>query len=154
MTGFLDNISFFVPIVRDVIETADRDKMLYQRAYVEDDKQFKLRKDYFMSGGNYLIMDRGRAIGLTIATEPFQELTEIEILPFETAPFVNKHRIRAKTMAISHYTKLASGQMILLTDYEERIAGSVEKLDRGSMAVFYLRFAAFDKIETLEVQNG
>lgn len=44
MPEFYDNISFFVPIVRDVIETADRDKMLYQRAYVEDDKQFLLRK--------------------------------------------------------------------------------------------------------------
>ena len=159
MTGIMvpeiyDNISFFVPIVRDVIETADKNKMQYQRAYVEDDKQFTLRKDYTMSGGNYLIMDRGRAIGLTIATEPFQELTEIEILPFETAPFVNKHRIRAKTMEISHYTKLASGQMVLVTDYEERIAGSIENLDRGSMAVFDLGFGAFDEIETLEVQNG
>lgn len=159
MTGIMvpeiyDNISFFVPIVRDVIETADKNKMQYQRAYVEDDKQFTLRKDYTMSGGNYLIMDRGRAIGLTIATEPFQELTEIEILPFETAPFVNKHRIRAKTMEISHYTKLASGQMVLVTDYEERIAGSIENLDRGSMAVFDLGFGAFNEIETLEVQNG
>lgn len=159
MTGIMvpeiyDNISFFVPIVRDVIETADKNKMQYQRAYVEDDKQFTLLKDYTMSGGNYLIMDRGRAIGLTIATEPFQELTEIEILPFETAPFVNKHRIRAKTMEISHYTKLASGQMVLVTDYEERIAGSIENLDRGSMAVFDLGFGAFDEIETLEVQNG
>ena len=57
-------------------------------------------------------------------------------------------------MEISHYTKLASGQMVLVTDYEERIAGSIENLDRGSMAVFDLGFGAFDEIETLEVQNG
>ena len=49
MTGlmvpeFYDNISFFVPIVRDVVETADKDKMEYRRTYVEDDKQFLLRK--------------------------------------------------------------------------------------------------------------
>lgn len=101
MTGlmvpeFYDNISFFVPIVRDVIETADRDKMVYQRAYVEDDKQFLLRKSYFISGGNYIIMDRGRAISFTIDTEPFQELTDIKIQPFETAPFVNKHKTKAR----------------------------------------------------------
>ena len=96
MPEFYDNISFFVPIVRDVIETADRDKMVYQRAYVEDDKQFLLRKSYFISGGNYIIMDRGRAISFTIDTEPFQELTDIKIQPFETAPFVNKHKTKAR----------------------------------------------------------
>ena len=121
MTGlmvpeFYDNISFFVPIVRDVIETADRDKMVYQRAYVEDDKQFLLRKSYFLSGGNYIIMDRGRAISLTIDTEPFQELTDIKIQPFETAPFVNKHKTKAEKLVTNHYTRLSSGQMVLIQD--------------------------------------
>ncbi len=68
---FYDNISFFVPIVRDVVETADKDKMEYQRAYVEDDKQFLLRKEYFLSGGDPIVMDRGRAVSLTVNTEPF-----------------------------------------------------------------------------------
>lgn len=63
MTGlmvpeFYDNISFFVPIVRDVVETADKDKMEYRRTYVEDDKQFLLRKEYSLSGGAPIVMDR------------------------------------------------------------------------------------------------
>ena len=159
MTGlmvpeFYDNISFFVPIVRDVIETADRDKMEYQRAYVEDDKQFLLRKSYFLSGGNYIIMDRGRAISLTIDTEPFQELTDIKIQPFETAPFVNKHKTKAEKLVTNHYTRLSSGQMVLIQDYKERIEGGVEELDKGTMASFDLGFDKFDEVMTLEVHNG
>lgn len=151
---FYDNISFFVPIVRDVIETADRDKMVYERAYVEDDKQFLLRKSYFLSGGNYIIMDRGRAISLTIDTEPFQELTDIKIQPFVTAPFVNKHKTKAGELETNHYTRLSSGQMILIQDYKERIVGVVEELDKGTMASFDLGFDKFDEVTTLEVHNG
>ena len=159
MTGlmvpeFYDNISFFVPIVRDVIETADRDKMVYERAYVEDDKQFLLRKSYFLSGGNYIIMDRGRAISLTIDTEPFQELTDIKIQPFETASFVNKHKTKARELATNHYTRLSSRQMVLIQDYKERIEGVVEELDKGTMASFDLGFDKFDEVTTLEVHNG
>ena len=159
MTGlmvpeFYDNISFFVPIVRDVIETADRDKMEYQRAYVEDDKQFLLRKSYFLSGGNYIIMDRGRAISLTIDTESFQELTDIKIQPFETAPFVNKHKTKAGKLETNHYTRLSSGQMVLIQDYKERIVGVVEELDKGTVASFDLGFDKFDEVTTLEVHNG
>ena len=159
MTGlmvpeFYDNISFFVPIVRDVIETADRDKMEYQRAYVEDDKQFRLQKSYFLSGGNYIIMDRGRAISLTIDTEPFQELTDIKIQPFVTAPFVNKHKTKAGKLETNHYTRLSSGQMVLIQDYKERIEGVVEEMDKGTMASFDLGFDKFDEVTTLEVHNG
>ena len=159
MTGlmvpeFYDNISFFVPIVRDVIETADRDKMVYQRAYVEDDKQFLLRKSYFLSGDNYIIMDRGRAISLTIDTEPFQELTDIKIRPFEIEPFVNKHKTKAGGLETNHYTRLSSGQMVLIQDYKERIEGVVEELDKGTVASFDLDFDKFDEVMTLEVHNG
>lgn len=159
MTGlmvpeFYDNISFFVPIVRDVIETADRDKMVYQRAYVEDDKQFLLRKSYFLSGGNYIIMDRGRAISLTVDTEPFQELTDIKIQPFVIAPFVNKHKIKAGGLESNNYTRLSSGQMVLIQDYKERIEGVVEELDKGTVASFDLGFDKFDEVMTLEVHNG
>lgn len=159
MTGlmvpeFYDNISFFVPIVRDVIETADRDKMVYQRTYVEDDKQFRLQKSYFLSGGNYIIMDRGRAISLTIDTEPFQELTDIKIQPFETASFVNKHKTKARELATNRYTRLSSGQMVLIQDYKERIEGIVEELDKGTVASFDLGFDKFDEVTTLEVHNG
>lgn len=159
MTGlmvpeFYDNISSFVPIVRDVIETADRDKMEYQRAYVEDDKQFRLQKSYFLSGGNYIIMDRGRTISLTIDTEPFQELTDIKIQSFETVPFVNKHKTKAGELETNHYTRLSSGQMVLIQDYKERIEGVVEELDKGTVASFDLGFDKYDEVTTLEVHNG
>lgn len=151
---FYDNISFFVPIVRDVVETADKDKMEYQRSYVEDDKQFLLRKEYFLSGGDPIVMDRGRAVSLTVNTEPFQELTGIKILPFETAPFVNKHKVKADGLGTNRYTKLAAGHLVLVTDYKEKLTGTVEELDKGMVAVFGLGFNKFDEIEMLEVCNG
>lgn len=151
---FYDNISFFVPIVRDVVETADKDKMEYQRSYVEDDKQFLLRKEYFLSGGDPIVMDRGRAVSLTVNTEPFQELTEIKILPFETAPFVNKHKVKADGLGTNRYTKLAAGHLVLVTDYKEKLTGTVEELDKGMVAVFDPGFDKFDEIEMLEVCNG
>ena len=151
---FYDNISFFVPIVRDVVETADKDKMEYQRAYVEDDKQFLLRKEYFLSGGDPIVMDRGRAVSLTVNTEPFQELTEIKILPFETAPFVNKHKVKADGIGTNRYTKLEAGHLVLVTDYKEKLTGTVKELDKGMVAVFAPGFDKFDEIEILEVHNG
>lgn len=159
MTGlvvpeFYDNISFFVPIVRDVVETADKDKMEYRRAYVEDDKQFLLRKEYSLSGGDPIVMDRGRAVSLTVNTEPFQELTEIKILPFETAPFVNKHKVKADGLGTNRYTKLEAGHLVLVTDYKEKLTGTVEELDKGTVAVFDPGFDKFDEIEILEVCNG
>lgn len=159
MTGlmvpeFYDNISFFVPIVRDVVETADKDKMEYRRTYVEDDKQFLLRKEYSLSGGDPIVMDRGRAVSLTVNTEPFQELTEIRILPFETAPFVNKHKVKVDRLGTNYYTKLAAGHLVLVTDYKEKLTGIVEELDKGTVAVFDPGFDKFDEIEILEVHNG
>lgn len=159
MTGLMipklyDNISFFVPIVRDVIETEDRDKMVYARTYVEDDTQFKLRKEYSLSGGDVVMMDRGRAISLTIQTEPFQELTEVEILPFVTAPFVNKHKLKTKTIINTKYSKLVDEQIILESSFADRIVGAVEEMDKGTMASFDLGMDAFEKIEELEVRNG
>lgn len=151
---FYDNISFFVPIVRDVVETADKDKMEYRRAYVEDDKQFLLRKEYSLSGGDPIVMDRGRAVSLTVNTEPFQELTEIKILPFETAPFVNKHKVKADGLGTNRYTKLEAGHLVLVTDYKEKLTGTVEELDKGTVAVFDPGFDKFDEIEILEVHNG
>lgn len=159
MTGLIvpelyDNISFFVPIVRDVIETADREKMTYQRTYVEDDKQFRLRKEYALSGGDSVMIDRGRAVSLTINTEPFQELTEISILPFKTASFVNKHKLRAKNIQNTDYTKMVSGQVVLEKEYTKRMMGTVESTDHGSVAIFNLGLSVFEEIETLEVHNG
>ena len=85
---------------------------------------------------------------------PFQELTDIKIQPFETAPFVNKHKTKARKLATNHYTRLSSGQMVLIQDYKERIEGVVEELDKGTMASFDLGFDKFDEVMTLEVHNG
>ena len=147
-----DSVSFFVPIVRDVIETEDKEKMKYQRDYVEDDKSFTLRRSYEISGGDSVMIDRGRMISLTISTDPFQEITKIDILPFETAPFVNKYRTKKYTE--TYYIKQTSGSVILETDYETRITGTTRKADKGTYAVLDLGLSAFDTIETLEVCNG
>ena len=95
MTGLMvpeiyDNISFFVPIIRDVIETADKNKMQYQKAYVEDDTQFRLRQEYLVSEGTYMPINRGKVMSLMIDTEPFQELTEIDICIYETENELDK----------------------------------------------------------------
>lgn len=100
------------------------------------------------------MVDRGRAISLTIQTEPFQELTEVEILPFVTAPFVNKHKLKAKTIANTKYSKLVEEKIILESSFTDRIAGAVEEMDKGLMASFELGLDAFEKIEELEVRNG
>lgn len=159
MTGLMmpelyDNIAFFVPVVRDVIETADKKKMKYYEKYVEDDTQFKLRRDYTLSGGDSVVIDRGRAVSLTIDTEPFQELTEIKILPFHTEPFVNKHKIKAEKIESTQYTTFVSGKVVLQTEYDKRVAAIVESMDYGTMAVFDLGLSEFEEIETLEVRNG
>lgn len=159
MTGLMmpelyDNIAFFVPVVRDVIETADKKKMKYYEKYVEDDTQFKLRRDYTLSGGDSVVIDRGRAVSLTIDTEPFQELTEIKILPFHTEPFVNKHKIKAEKIENTQYTTFVSGKVVLQTEYDNCVAGIVESMDYGTMAVFDLGLSEFEEIETLEVRNG
>lgn len=159
MTGLMmpelyDNIAFFVPVVRDVIETADRDKMKYLKNYVEDDTRFKLRREYALSGGNSVVIDRGRAVGLTIDTEPFQELTEIKILPFQTEPFVNKHKFKAEQIENTQYTIFVSGKVVVQTEYDKRVTGIVESLDCGTVAVFDFGLSEFDEIETLEVRNG
>ena len=67
---------------------------------------------------------------------------------------MNKHKIKAGKLATNHYTRLSSGQMVLIQDYKERIEGVVEELDKGTMASFDLGFDKFDEVTTLEVQNG
>lgn len=149
-----ENVSFFVPIVRDVIDTEDKKKMKYSVIYVEDDEEFVLRRDYETAGGEPVVMDRGRAISLSVNTEPFQEISKIEILPFETAPFINRNKTKAAELKITGYTKLESGSVVFKKEYAARIAGKVSSPDRGTVAEFDLGFGAFEKIEKLEVLNG
>ena len=44
MRSVKDSLRLFAPIVHDVVETADKKKMHYQKEYVLDDEVFKLRK--------------------------------------------------------------------------------------------------------------
>lgn len=71
-----------------------------------------------------------------------------------TAPFVNKHKLKAKTIANTKYSKLVEEKIILESSFTDRIAGAVEEMDKGLMASFELGLDAFEKIEELEVRNG
>ena len=67
---------------------------------------------------------------------------------------MNKHKIKAGELETNHYTRLSSGQVVLIQDYKERIEGVVEELDKGTLASFDLGFNKFDEVMTLEVHNG
>ena len=71
MRSMKDSLRLFAPIVHDVVETADKKKMNYQKDYVLDDEVFKLRKDYALSGNSNVRLDRGRMLKLVIPTENF-----------------------------------------------------------------------------------
>ena len=47
-----------------------------------------------------------------------------------------------------------AGHLVLVTDYKEKLTGTVEELDKGTVAVFDPGFDKFDEIEILEVHNG
>lgn len=159
MTGlivseFYDNVSFFMPIVQDDIDTGDRYKMQYSAEYVTADTQFALRRDYEVSEALETLIDRGRMISLTIDTAPFREIDEIEIVPPVTMPFVNKNRVKAVNMENTGFTKRVSESIMLNMDYESRISGVVSSLNRGAVSEFDLGFSAFEEINNLEVLNG
>ena len=151
---FTDTLRLFTPIVQDTIETADRKKMQYNRQYILDDTEFSLRKDYSISGGTESKLDRGRMTKLVISTENFEKLTALTILPFETADFVDKNRIRAKTVTLTDYTELFGEEVILKKSYDKKITGASVEIDRGSLAVFSLGLASMETINELEVTNG
>ena len=71
-----------------------------------------------------------------------------------TAPIVNNHKLKAKTIANTKYSKLVEEKIILESSFTDRIAGAVEEMDKGLMASFELGLDAFEKIEELEVRNG
>ena len=149
-----DTLRLFTPIVQDTIETADRKKMQYDKQYILDDTEFSLRKDYSISGGTESKLDRGRMTKLVISTENFEKLTALTILPFETADFVDKNRIRAKTVTLTDYTELFGEEVILKKSYDKKITGASVEIDRGSLAVFSLGLASMETINELEVTNG
>lgn len=153
--GMTSDVSFFVPIIQDVIEVADKNKMEYARAYVVDDTEFRLNREYALIGGEYLTVDRGRAIQLTIDTEPFTELNELEILPFENQYFVNKSKVLADKFWLTEKVKITEKQAVLVLNYQTRVVGEVSKLEKGTMASFDLGFSVFEEILDLEeIRNG
>lgn len=149
-----DNLRLFAPIVHDVIETADRKKMLYDKQYVLDDDVFTLRKDYEISGGEEQNLNRGRMTKLVISTEAFSTLTTMRILPFETLPFLNKKVYYAENSELTHYMEIVDGSVQLKNNFTELIYGEDIEVDRGRLAVFPLGLENMETIDELEVTNA
>jgi hypothetical protein len=149
-----DQLRIFAPIVHDVIDVSDKQKMRYSKVYVADNTQFTLRQAYTISGGTERALNRGRMDSLTISTADFDTLTGITIEPFKTDPFIDGNMQPAKKLTGTAYTMLTDGKVILKTSYKETITGESREIDRGSLAAYPLDFTAFESVSELEVQNG
>ena len=149
-----DHIRLFAPIVRDVVETADARKMVYPKKYVLDTDVFTLRKNYEAVGTADTRLNRGRMIRLTIPSAPYDALTSITILPFDTKPFVNAYCLYAKNLAGTDYMEIDSERVVLRQKYDVWIAGKDMEIDRGRLATFSFGLANMDTVEDLEVSNG
>ena len=110
MRSMKDSLRLFAPIVHDVVETADKKKMHYQKEYVLDDDVFKLRKEYTLSGNSNVRLDRGRMLKLVIPTENFDSLTDLAILPFDTLPFINMKVLYAADLPLNSFTEITMVQ--------------------------------------------
>lgn len=154
MRTLADHLRLFAPIVRDVVETADARKMVYPKKYVLDIDSFTLRKDYEATGTVDTRLNRGRMIRLTIPSAPYDALTSITVLPFDTKPFVNAYCLYAKNLAGTDYTEIDDERVVLRQKYDVWIAGKDMEIDRGRLAVFSLGLANMDTVEDLEVSNG
>jgi hypothetical protein len=149
-----DNLRVFAPIVHDVIEVSDKNKMTYSRIYVADDEQFELQKSYEISGGAERNLNRGRMDSLTISTANFKSLTGLVIHPFESEPFVNGYLLPAKKLSQTTYTEMLDDSIGLRQTTAFTIEGSTEEIDRGSLAAYNLRLTEFETLTGLEVQSG
>lgn len=79
MRSMKDSLRLFAPIVHDVVETADKKKMHYQKEYVLDNDVFKLRKEYALSGNSNVRLDRGRLAAFSLGLQNMTEITELEV---------------------------------------------------------------------------
>lgn len=149
-----EHLRLFAPIVRDVVETADARKMAYAKKYVLDTEVFSLRKDYETVGLIETRLNRGRMIQLTIPSAPYDAITSITVLPFDTEPFVNAYCLYAKNIAEAVYTEVDGERMVLRQKYDMRVTGQDVGIDRGRLAAFSFGFANMDTVENLEVTNG
>ena len=148
-----DDLRLFAPIVRDVVETADARKMAYQKKYVLDVDVFSLRKDYEMFGTVESRLNRGHDTAHH-SSAPFEALTSITVLPFDTLPFVNKYVLYALNLVLSDFTRVEGEQIVMRGSYDERITGVDMEIDRGRLAAFSLGLGNMESIEKLEVTNA
>lgn len=148
-----DSLRLFAPIVHDVVETADKKKMHYQKEYVLDDEVFKLRKEYALSGNSNVRLDRGRMLKLVIPTENFDSLTGLTILPFDTLPFINMKVLYAADLPLNSFTEITDGAVKLKKSFSTHISGRDHAIDRGRLAAFSLGLQNMTEITELEVSN-
>ena len=153
MRSMKDSLRLFAPIVHDVVETADKKKMHYQKEYVLDDDVFKLRKDYVLSGNSNVRLDRGRMLKLVIPTGNFDSLTDLAILPFDTLPFINMKVLYAADLPLNRFTETDDGAIKLKKAFSTRISGQDQEIDRGRLAAFSLGLQNMTEITELEVSN-
>lgn len=153
MPSMKDSLRLFAPIVHDVVETADKKKMHYQKEYVLDDDVFKLRKEYALSGNSNVRLDRGRMLKLVIPTGNFDSLTGLTILPFDTLPFINMKVLYAADLPLNSFTELTDGAVKLKKSFSTHISGQDQEIDRGRLAAFSLGLQNMTKITELEVSN-
>ena len=153
MRSMKDSLRLFAPIVHDVVETADKKKMHYQKEYVLDNDVFKLRKEYALSGNSNVRLDRGRMLKLVIPTENFDSLTDLTILPFDTLPFINMKVLYADDLLINEFIERVDGAVKLKKSFSTRISGQDREIDRGRLAAFSLGLQNMTEITELEVSN-
>lgn len=151
MRSMKDSLRLFAPIVHDVVETADKKKMYYQKEYVLDDDVFKLRKDYALSGNSNVRLDRGRMLKLVIPTGNFDRLTDLTIRPFDTLPFINMKVLYADGLQLNEFIEKADGAVKLKESFSTRISGQDREIDRGRLAAFSLELQNMAEITELEV---
>ena len=153
MRSMKDSLRLFAPIVHDVVETADKKKMHYQKEYVLDDDVFKLRKEYVLSGNSNVRLNRGRMLKLVISTKNFDSLTGLTILPFDMLPFINMMVLYAADLPLNSFTEITAGAVKLKKSFNTRISGQDQEIDRGRLAAFSLGLQNMEAITELEVSN-
>ena len=153
MRSMKDSLRLFAPIVHDVVETADKKKMNYQKEYVLDDDVFKLRKEYALSGNNNVRLDRDRMLKLVIPTENFDSLTDLTIRSFDTLPFINMKVLYAADLPLNSFTEITDSAVELKNSFSTRISGQDQEIDRGRLAAFSLGLQNMAEIKELEVSN-
>ena len=115
---------------------------------------FNLRKDYEITGGTESRLDRGRMTKLVIPTGEFESLLSLNVLPFETLPFVNSHVLYAFNLALTYFMELEDEKVQLKKLYSELIYGTDMEVDRGRLASFPLGLCNMETINELEVTNA